>query len=484
MPFIDGDPSSYGQPQSGSMPGESLLEPEPAPSEGAHQAGASGESGLAGEGASVGGSTTREGGEQVESKTAQGAVAEPPEQKGAVVDGTALPDNALPTGPKYTELTREELLIMSSRDENYRKPIKNGAERRKAHERARLKGKLAMITDGDQLMRWNETSVEKIAEVTQSVGLELYFMFLRGGAFYFGLWSLLMLFLFLCCASPSGTNADEDQGVAGLAIFSLGSFGQTLESSPTRTVNFLGWFTFTAKNVTPWLSVMSAAGAFLYFMYVVRFLHIKIRKEVARVDEAAITPAGYTLIVENLPSFELVPSENYGMALRRHLGKVLQHEKMLRVEVKEGEEPPEDEGPYDDKQLLEVFPEVHFARDYQGSLYRKMQEAAMQVKIVEAKIDEDDAALKKLEAQAKKLHQYDEADEKQHIEEEDRKIFRAYVSCQRESDKDVFEDAYRLSGTLLGYLFQSSRHRFEGKRISVQAAPEPSNILWENQDCT
>ena len=66
----------------------------------------------------------------------------------------------------------------------------------------------------------------------------------------------------------------------------------------------------------------------------------------------------------------------------------------------------------------------------------------------------------------------------------ERDVLGAYVTFDNKADCQRCLHAYRWSQVQLGQIFQTEEHRFHGKRIKVAEADEPSNILWENADCS
>ncbi|CAD7976920.1 unnamed protein product, partial [Amoebophrya sp. A25] len=336
---------------------------------------------------------------------------------------------------------------------------------------------------------------KKIGELSQSLGIQLYFSFLRGGAFFLGVWSLFLLFVVLGCASPSG-DSDDEHGVGFLAVLSLASFGDSsLEASPhptQRKIDFWGSKEYMV-DVTPWMSLLSAFGAGMYFVYVMWFVYRKIPRDAEALDAASITPADFAFLLDKLPAFdqESLKPEDFEAELKKHFAKVLLEERAAHL----GDEG----GPYTankevDKSVVDaenepdnLFPEISFARDYGGRLAEHASQAKLKTEIVEATLDADGKKLKKLHTQARKLlaqKKKRRADEEKFASTIERPIYRAYVVCNKAQDKELLLDAYRMSQLSLGYLFQSKRLRFRGlKRIRLAPAPEPSNILWENQDC-
>ena len=131
----------------------------------------------------------------------------------------------------------------------------------------------------------------------------------------------------------------------------------------------------------------------------------------------------------------------------------------------------------------QAFPELHFARDNKGQLLRQLHEAELKKEIVLAAVDEDDKKLEKLKPKAKKAADAHAATKAADVQEEEKQIFRAFLSCRRAEDCEILLEEYRFSTFVIGRFLQGRKKRFQGKRITVSRAPDPSNILWENQDC-
>jgi len=400
-------------------------------------------------------------------------------------DSTGAEDDA-PTG-----LSHAELAAMSSKHLDYRKKFSGRAQRKVAAVRAITEAKKGMIRENNKLVSWRKADRKKIGETTQSMGIQMYFDFLYGGATMFFVWGLLLLFTILACLADSG-ESDDKTGASGLALFSLATFGdsteQEIRTPAERTVELYGT-SYTAADLTPIMSALSAAGALLYFFYVLRFLHVKIARDVEALDADSVTPSDFTVIVEALPNFEQVPAASYELELKKHFCAVLAEEKFRRsaekVEGGGGVPTPNDFEVVDAAAVDATVPGVSFARDYGGRLAGIAAEAKLKEKIVEAKLDEDAKKLEKLQKQAEKLDAKKKKRKSKHdgILEHDREIFRAYVSFEKSQDQKLILDSYRMSSFFFGWLFQSKNLRFHGKRIQVARAPEPSNIMWENQDC-
>eukprot|EP00392_Amoebophrya_sp_AT5.2_P003975 g3980.t1 len=414
----------------------------------------------------------------------------------AAGDGPA----AAPAVVDYGEsLSRDQLAAMSSKPVDFRKKLASPEAKKAAVERQAAEAKRHMIHDDDTgaLIPWTSASIATIGHATQSMGIELYFTFLKNGAFLFAGWAALTLFTILGCLADSGA-ADDSVGVTGLAVFSLASFGNAEERvdglpPEARTVDLYGE-TYDAYDVTPWMSAMSALGAFLYFVYVLHFAHVRIARGLAKREETEVTPSNFTVLVEDLPAFDAIsfPREEYEIELKKHFWRVLQEEKFLKAEdertLEKGQkkkELPVFEVPGDVAELSKVIPEISFARDYGGRLAQVAAEAKLKERVVHAKLDEDAKQLEGLTREATKLLERKQKRKGKYdsLTEAELGIFRVYVSFDKAQDAGLVKNGYRFSSGFFGYYFQGERLRFNKKRITVSEAPDPSNILWENQDC-
>lgn len=116
-------------------------------------------------------------------------------------------------------------------------------------------------------------------------------------------------------------------------------------------------------------------------------------------------------------------------------------------------------------ELDEIFPEISFVRDNGGKLWHTSQEAKMKQKIVEAVLDEDEKKIAQYHKKVQKIVKKKTKRKKkfQDIAEDDKLIYRAFVSCNKSEDKEILLDEYRMSNFKLGYLFQSKTKRWNGR---------------------
>ncbi|CAE7437383.1 unnamed protein product [Symbiodinium microadriaticum] len=129
-------------------------------------------------------------------------------------------------------------------------------------------------------------------------------------------------------------------------------------------------------------------------------------------------------------------------------------------------------------------PEPHVAditlvRDYGGRLESLKARGHMLQSIDVAKAYGKEKAIFKAEGRLAKL---DKRLEAQLEPDNELPVLRAYVILNRTADKHGLMYDYRLANFALFRCCQSSSKRFFGAALRVREAPQPSDLLWENQD--
>jgi hypothetical protein len=124
---------------------------------------------------------------------------------------------------------------------------------------------------------------------------------------------------------------------------------------------------------------------------------------------------------------------------------------------------------------------VSLVRDFDGNLQilKTKADLADQIKKAEAAGKEDKVA----QLQKKKAIVEQQLQKKRIDKDEDAlPVCRAFVVVGSPFDKSLLLNAYRFGCFTVLRCNQSKRLRFEGRGLKVSEAPEPSNILWPNQD--
>mmetsp|Transcript_27086 Transcript_27086/g.68318 ORF Transcript_27086/g.68318 Transcript_27086/m.68318 type:complete len:1252 (-) Transcript_27086:318-4073(-) len=209
-------------------------------------------------------------------------------------DGAGVGDD----GKEYidTMLTPRRLL---------RQRFKTKEDFRAARDRQRREARLLKITEEGELVAWKNATPHQIGRASQSIGLQLYFMFLRSSARYLLVWSLCVFPTLYVCLQPS--QADTELEVSGLALLSLASFGNqgvdehgNAVAAADRKVSIFGT-SYKMTTITPLLSWAAAAGAMLYFFFCVYFEKTVVKQAEEDLDKEAITPGDFTVMVDFVP---------------------------------------------------------------------------------------------------------------------------------------------------------------------------------------
>ena len=161
-----------------------------------------------------------------------------------------------------------------------------------------------MITDVRQ------AGPEHIGLATESVGLELYFLFLKQGSKVMFVWFVSTLPLVLLCLQHSAS--DEDLAIPFMAKFSLASFGYDNTKDQTdANINFFGFGSVAMVSITPVLSALSALGAFFYWRWLDWFASEMMPAVVKSYTHHTVTPSHFTFQVDYLPSLERMRSQHF-----------------------------------------------------------------------------------------------------------------------------------------------------------------------------
>jgi len=118
---------------------------------------------------------------------------------------------------------------------------------------------------------------------------------------------------------------------------------------------------------------------------------------------------------------------------------------------------------------------VSLIRDFKGKLHN-MRRVVERAKKIGERNDELTAKEEKDLADAE--------EELKHLNLEDKDVLGAFVTFTYIKFKDFVSQEYRFSRLFaLGPFLQGADQRFEGRALTIDAAPLPSDIFWENFDC-
>ncbi|CAD7965733.1 unnamed protein product [Amoebophrya sp. A25] len=263
---------------------------------------------------------------------ATGAAAPPPVVE-EIPKGSKDVDTAVPQESKDVETAVPAPEDEEAGSPNHRQKFADRAAFGAALARQRGEARLLKITEEGALVPWREATPQRIGKASQSLGLQLYFMFLKSGCRFLFFWSLCLAPLLYVCSQPSPGDARLEVG--GLAQYSLASFGDqdgtttttvagggtsssttagrstatsggassataSSTSTKSRTVTLLGT-SYPMQHVAPILSALGALGAAAFFLFCWHFERTVVAKASMELDQAAVTPGDFTVQVDFLP---------------------------------------------------------------------------------------------------------------------------------------------------------------------------------------
>lgn len=205
---------------------------------------------------------------------------------------------------------------------------------------------------------------------------------------------------------------------------------------------------------------MIAVVCFLRFAW--WYKYSRIPELVTKHSKVQATPGDYAIVVEYLP--EMLPPEfhlQYDRLLANHFQRVVQEELRFRGQSAN----------------VKVC-EVAFAHDFDGKLgdFRELRNLHIA------------RAIELEKGSTWRLHRVEKQISRLCGQTRDRKslrsrpVCRAFVTFDRPEWRNLALSAYRRSRYTIGRIFQPAWLRFNGRALQVHAAPEPSDIRWENQD--
>lgn len=325
------------------------------------------------------------------------------------------------------------------------------------------------------------------------VGVELYFVWLKGLIFIFLTMSFFALPLLYF--NVTGNLFESLTGVPTsnmlLGQTTLANFGflhPYLIYKDDVRVLVVGCKVFEVKDVTVYLSIFQAAGVFCFCLYTFWFRFVTIPNKVESADVDNLTPADFSLYISGLPrridnskfnqNDDLV-QEGYEDDLRVHLTNVIEdvRERLPNKFYVDG---------MNDGQVNIV--NISLVREYNGKLFNAQKQAQTEKKL-QIHREKEEYLNKQLGRTGKLMKHLENLDaklsKKKHDRlEQDRDVVGAYITINLKADRSRLLFAYRWANFRLFRLFQGKSMRFYGKAIRVTVPPEPTNILWENADVT
>lgn len=316
-------------------------------------------------------------------------------------------------------------------------------------------------------------------------GVQLYFeLHLMLGICFFVMFLISTPTLYWCLKGtqvedldPYGVVSSFYKSLAKASIGNLGSCPQcTLAELHERPLYATG--STRVKDVTLSIAWLDFAGMVVYLIFVAWFQFWWLPRSTNDVDQENDTASDFAIQIQRLPRVLGKDSRSnvhlaYQDKLKDHFVEVIK--KFLPESAPE-----------------EAVCEVALVREYDGALTKFMEIAGLerQKKNAEAGVrwarraSKEDLAeglektKSKLEDQIKALK--DATGER--IKEVNREVCMAFVMFRTEALKSQVLRLYENSEKYLVRAVQNEDLRFEGRRLHIKEAEDPSDLIWENLD--
>lgn len=262
-----------------------------------------------------------------------------------------------------------------------------------------------------------------------------------------------------------GSFADNtSSGLVRISIANLGTPATGRVAQQNRLV-VVGCQGVPLSSITPafgWFDFM-ATVTFIGFALWLYFQ--KVPHRARELENERVLASDFTVEVDGLPP-QIADHANYSQRVEQHIQKSLvdarrgQHDRLgSRIESK--------------------VCAVVLVRDRGMELSSVKRRAKFKLQKAIALHKNDAKAVAKLD---KKIAKIDEALKQTRRAERELPVLRAFVTLNRTDDVRALLHHYRFSEYFLLRCFQSERMRFEGSVLRLRRAPEPTNIIWQNQD--
>ncbi|CEL91601.1 unnamed protein product [Vitrella brassicaformis CCMP3155] len=338
-------------------------------------------------------------------------------------------------------------------------------------------------TDADD--KWMHPVVTEVQELGQfGVGVQLYFEFL---------WHLaLVFFLMFVLTIPNltffsvGNMLHDGKAMFKIERTFIANIGKRPTivpgTSPAKARELIqnrpvtvGFFDLEIKNVTVACGVFDGLAILLLLGWVWWFRLRRIKEVVKENDEDNVTPGDFSILCSNLPRHLGDDHNNYEKLMKSHFLQFCGGQWGEPIQAVMNYEAPKDS-----------VVAVVLAREYNGHVRKHAHVGQLmhQLNLMKARQREGvKVNEKRMEAIEDKIrNKREHLKAKQKITEEEREVCMAFVTFNREDDKENILDWYAWSRVWLLKYLQQEYLKFKGRRIRVEQAPEPSNILWQNLD--
>jgi len=312
--------------------------------------------------------------------------------------------------------------------------------------------------------RWRNpftTSLHELSAVG-GTGTELYFQMLRNFGFCFAYMAALTAPL-TAFALTSDFGPDTGQALLKTTIGNLGKFISPEILEPASRLVIVGCQGMELTKLTQIFGWLDFLAGVIFLSFVAYFRFYRIPKSAREDDLDTISPGDFAVVIDKVPAM-IAEQTHYEQLLREHLVKRLEYARS-RTGCTD-EKPPE-------------VCEITFVRDYNGRLgdLKWQAELRQRNEIVEAYGKE-----KQIANMSKKLEKLNGRLSAKLKPDNEMPVVRVFAILNTTSDVDLLLNDYRFADYTLFRLLQFSTRRFQGHRIRIRPAPEPTDLIWENQD--
>lgn len=326
--------------------------------------------------------------------------------------------------------------------------------------RQHLKRSSPVDHDGKWRCVWG-TTLEDVGHIG-GPGMELYFRLVRGLGLCFCCMSICTMPLAIL--NWHGSFVPDTGGVlAQTTIGNLGMIAPQGLSQESRLI-ILGCQGVDIKKLTPMLSYLDAVAAVIFAVYVAVFRFWFVPQAHS---DIAMGTSNFAVEIDCLPR-EIEHQAAYEHKLHEHL--VLHMKRARDSNARHSSAPP-------------VAPckvnEVTLVRDYGSRLGRILTRARLLSEVSICDFKGDKRRAEKLKKRIEKLSL--QLKEKL-VPERDLPVVRAYAVLNTTSDVRNLLLQYRFANFSIFRCCQRRAMRFQGSAIRIRSAPDPTNLIPENQD--
>jgi hypothetical protein len=335
----------------------------------------------------------------------------------------------------------------------------------------KAKAHLMRTSPLDARGRWRSVFGSKMSDVgtVGGIGIELYFRLLRSLGLCFAY--LTMFSLPSLIFSSEGNFAPDVGAIGKTTVGNLGMVATGGVSQFERLV-IVKCQGMQLVKLTKYFGWADFFGIITYMAFIAWYRFKFIPEAAIRDDEEHLTCNDYAVEVDFLPT--TIPQQaNYQDALTLHLSNMMSEARKADTFKSTKSEP--------------RIREVSLVRDYDERLTFLKSIADLKKKQAIAEAHGKTATVNKYICCGKvplsqKIEEHTQKASKKLGAVEELPVLRAYVIFDSKDDVHRMLTWYRFANFRIGRCCQSRALRFEGKAIRIREAPEPTNILWVNQD--